>query len=172
MAQTHGATLFHLDRPLDGKKFKKVLTDAGYSQTALAETLGISCAHERQDVEVVYRRVKTDKPYNILVRLFWLGRAVPESSLNKEFATLDVKELVGIGLLNRQDGMVRSAARLTPYHDLLLVSDFAPEIHRELSANHVLGVGAASLTLASLTVRRKVKTALDLGMRPPKPIFL
>ncbi len=163
MAQTHGATLFHLDRPLDGKKFKKVLTDAGYSQTALAETLGISCAHERQDVEVVYRRVKTDNPYNILVRLFWLGRAVPESSLNKELTSLDVKELVGIGLLNRQDGMVRSAARLTPYHDLLLVSDFSPEIHRELSADHVLGVGAASLTLASLTVRRRVKTALDIG---------
>ena len=163
MSQTSGATLFHLNRSLDGKTFKKVLAEAGYSQTALAETLGISCAHERQDVEVVYRRVRTDSPYNILARLFWLGRAVPESSLHKELAGLDVEELVGIGLLNSQDRIVQSAAKLTPYHDLLLVSDFAPEIHRELSADHVLGVGAASLTLGSLTVRRKVKTALDIG---------
>ena len=163
MTEISKPTAFYLDRSLDGETFKKVLADAGYSQTALAETLGISCAHERQDVEVVYRRVRTDSPYNILVRLFWLGRSVPESSLHKDLANLDVEELVGIGLLNRQDGMVRSAAKLTPYHDLLLVSDFAPEIHRELSADHVLGVGAASLTLASLTVRRKVKTALDIG---------
>jgi len=163
MTQMCNGTAFHLDRPLDGKTFKKILADAGYSQTALAETLEISCAHERQDVEVVYRRVRTDSPYNILVRLFWLGRAVPESSLHKDLANLDVEELVGIGLLNRQDEMVRSAAKLTPYHDLLLASDFAPEIHRELSADHVLGVGAASLTLANLTVRRRVKTALDLG---------
>jgi len=163
VTQNFNATAFHLDRPLEGKTFKKVLSDAGYSQTALAETLGISCAHERQDVEVVYRRVRTDSPYNILVRLFWLGLVVSESTLREKLAGLDVEELVGIGLLNRQDGMVRSAAKLTPYHDLLLASDFAPEIHRELSADHVLGVGAASLTLGSLTVRRKVKTALDIG---------
>ncbi len=115
MTKISKPTAFHLDRPLEGNIFKKVLSDAGYSQTALAETLGISCAHERQDVEVVYRRVRTDSPYNILVRLFWLGLAVPESSLHKDLANLDVEELVGIGLLNRQDGMVRSAAKLTPY---------------------------------------------------------
>ena len=163
MTKISEPTAFHLDRPLEGNTFKKVLSDAGYSQTALAETLGISCAHERQDVEVVYRRVRTDSPYNILVRLFWLGRAVSESVLHEKLPGLNVEELVGTGLLNSQDGMVRSAAKLTPYHDLLLVSDFAAEIHRELSADHVLGVGAASLTLASLTVRRRVKTALDIG---------
>ncbi len=163
MTKISEPTAFHLDRPLEGNTFKKVLSDAGYSQTALAETLGISCAHERQDVEVVYRRVRTDSPYNILVRLFWLGRAVSESVLHEKLPGLNVEELVGTGLLNSQDGIVRSAAKLTPYHDLLLVSDFVPEIHRELSADHVLGVGAASLTLASLTVRRRVKTALDIG---------
>ena len=163
MTEIGKPTVFHLDRSLDGETFKKVLADAGYSQTALAETLGISCAHERQDVEVVYRRVRTNSPYNILVRLFWLGRAVSESVLHEKLPGLNVEELVGTGLLNSQDGMFRSAAKLTPYHELLLVSDFAPEIHRELSADHVLGVGAASLTLKSLTVRRKVKTALDIG---------
>ncbi|MFZ2146901.1 MAG: hypothetical protein WAV28_06750, partial [Sedimentisphaerales bacterium] len=154
---------FHLDQPFDGNKFKKVLADAGYSQTALAETLGISCAHERQDVEVIYRRVRTDSPYNILVRLFWLGRAVSESALNEKLSGLNIEQLEGIGLLSHKDGMVQSVAKLAPYYDLLLASDFGPEIHHELPADHVLGVGAASLTLASLTVRRRVKTALDIG---------
>ncbi len=163
MTQTYKGATFHLEQPFDGKTFKKVLADAGYSQTALADTLGISCVHERQDVEVVYRRVKTDSPYNILVRLFWLGRAVSESDLREQLAGLDIEELVGIGLLHRRDGEVQANAKLTPYHDLLLASDFGSEIHRELSADHVLGVGAASLTLASLTIRRRVKTALDIG---------
>jgi len=163
MTRTCREKTFDLNWPLDGKTFKKFLADAGYSQTALAETLGISSAHERQDVEVVYRRVKTDSPYNILLRLFWLGRAVSEQVIREKLPGLDVEQLEGVGLLHRRDGEVQANAKLAPYHDLLLVSDFGSEIHRELSADHVLGVGAASVTLGSLTVRRKVKTALDIG---------
>ncbi|HUW19619.1 MAG TPA: methyltransferase [Sedimentisphaerales bacterium] len=163
MAQTDQRTLFNLDRPFDGKTFKKLMQDGGYCETALAETLGISCAHERQDVEVVYRRVRTDSPYNILVRLFWLGRGVSESVVRRELPGLDVEALEATGLLARCDGMVRSNVRLGPYHELLLASDFGPDTGHEMPADHVLGVGAASVTLASLTVRRNVETALDLG---------
>ena len=163
MAKTHIATVFHLDRPFNGKNLKKVFKDAGYSDTAMAETLGISCIHERQDVEVISRRVKTDSPYNILFRLFWLGRAVSESLLRKILPGLNVEELEGIGLLVRRDGMIRSTAKLGPYNELLMASDFGPEINPDLSTDHVLGVSAASMTLANMTVHRKVKTALDLG---------
>ncbi|UCE47509.1 MAG: methyltransferase, partial [Phycisphaerales bacterium] len=76
---------------------------------------------------------------------------------------IDIKELEGVGLLARQDGMIRSRAKLGPCRDLLMASDFEPEIRCELPGDHVLGVGAASVTLANVTVRRKVKTALDLG---------
>ncbi len=78
MSKTHSAAVFHMDRPFDGRTLKNVVKDAGYCDTALAKTLGLSCIHERQDVEVIYRRVETDSPYNILVRLFWLGREVSE----------------------------------------------------------------------------------------------
>jgi len=101
MAQKNDATVFHLDRPFDGKTLKKVFKDAGYSDTAMAETLGISCIHERQDVEVISRRVKTNSPYNILFRLFWLGRAVSETVIHKKLPGLNIEELEGIGLLVR-----------------------------------------------------------------------
>ncbi|MHC4474365.1 MAG: methyltransferase [Planctomycetota bacterium] len=163
MTEKCDATAFHLDRPFDGRTFKKAVADAGYTPTALAETLGIGCAHERQDVEVVYRRVRTDSPYNILVQLFWLGRTVPESTLCQMLPKLDIEQFEGVGLLNRQDGTVRANAKLVPFQDLLMASDFGPEIRRKLPAEHVLGVGAASMTLAGLTVRRKVRAVLDLG---------
>jgi methylase of polypeptide subunit release factors len=163
MTQASSSVAFHLDRPLNGKALKNALADAGYSQTALAKTLGISCVHERQDVEVIYRRVRTDSPYNILVRLFWLGRAVSEPVLREKLPGLDVEQLEGVGLLARRDGTIRSTTKLGPYHDLLMAGDFGPEINPDLSADHVLGVSAASMTLANMTVHRKVKTALDLG---------
>ena len=163
MTKTNNETLFHLDRPLDGKTLKKVFKDAGYTETALAETLGISCIHERQDIEVIYRRVKTDNPYNILFRMFWLGRPVCEKVIRKYLPGFNVKELEGTGLLARQDEMIKSKAKLGPYHEQLMASDFEPGIHSELSEEHVLGISAASMTLASVTIRRKVKMALDLG---------
>jgi methylase of polypeptide subunit release factors len=163
MAETAGPTVFQLDQPFDSKTFKKVMEDSEYSETSLAKTLGISCAHERQDLEVVYRRVRTDNAYNILVRLFWLGRKVSEASICQKLPTLDINRLVAVGLLRHRDGMIQSNVKLGPYHDLLLASDFGPEIHTELPSDHVLGVGAASVTLANLTVRKKVKTVLDLG---------
>jgi len=90
MSQAQDAIVFDLNQPFDGNTFKQVLTDAGYSQTSLAQTLGITSSHERQDREVVMRRAQGDSPYEILVRLFWLGRPVDEPRVRKHLSSLDV----------------------------------------------------------------------------------
>jgi len=163
MAQTNGSAVFNVERPLDGQVLKKVLKDSGYNETALAETLGLSCVHESQDFELVYRRVRSDSPYNILVQLFWLGRSVSESAIRSNLPGFNLEELEGIGLLRRQNGAIQSKVKLAPYHEMLIASDFEPGMHREMSADHVLGISVASLSLANLTIRRNVKNALDLG---------
>jgi methylase of polypeptide subunit release factors len=147
----------------NGAGIKKVLVQAGYTQRALADTVGVSSLDQRQDAEVTYRRVREDSPYNVLAQLFWLGRAVSEPTLLKLVPGLNSDELVAAGLLRRHDGTIRSTAKLGPYNELLLASDFGPELGGALHADHVLGVGAASVTLAGMTVRRKVARALDLG---------
>lgn len=55
MAHTGETSVFDLDRPFDGAAFKEIVIDAGYTETALAKTLGMSGAHERQDLEVSLR---------------------------------------------------------------------------------------------------------------------
>jgi SAM-dependent methyltransferase len=148
----------------DGTGIKRVLVDAGYTQDALAATLGLSDGlKDRQDVAVVARRVRADSPYNVLVQLFWLGRPVREQTLRELVPGLDVEGLVSTNLLQRDDGTLSAAAKLGPHHDLLLASDFGSESGAALQADHVLGVGAASITLANMTVRRRVRRALDLG---------
>ncbi len=148
---------------LEGTRLRKVLVDAGYTQESLAGTIGLSDASDRQDVEVVYRRVRADSPYALMVRLFWLGRPVREETLRRLTPGLDMDGLLPIGLLRRYNGDICSAVKLAPYHDLFLASDFGSEIGGTLHVDHVLGVGAASQTLAGMTVRHKVPRALDLG---------
>jgi methylase of polypeptide subunit release factors len=163
MLQGEDSMVFDLDRPFDAEAFKKVLQDSGYSQIALAETLGITSAHEHQDPEIVCRRVRTEGPYSTLVHLFWLGHRVVELDVRRSLPALDVDTLEAVGVLRRSDGMLESNVMLAPFFDLLLVSDFGPDIKQTITPDHVLGVGAASVTLANLTVRQKGTTALDLG---------
>jgi methylase of polypeptide subunit release factors len=159
-----GRAVLRPGAPPDGTGIKRVLIDAGYTQDALARTLGLSeSLKDRQDVVVVSRRVRADSPYNALVRLFWLGRPVCERTLRELVPDLDIEGLVSTNLLRRYGGDLSATVKLGPYNDLLLASDFGPETGVTLQTDHVLGVGAASLTLAVMTVRRKVQRALDLG---------
>jgi len=60
---------------------------------------------------------------------------------------------------------MRAAVELEPYGDWWVVADLSAAMRRgtPLPAEHVLGVGAASTTLAQATIRRPVPHALDLG---------
>lgn len=147
----------------NAETFRAVLSDAGYTQEALAGILNLSGEQMRQNVDVVYHRVRENTPLNILVRLFWLGRKVVLADLTDFIPNLDLVSLASCGLIRQSNGFVQSIAKLSPYQNLILASDFGPEIRPNVQSDHVLGVGAASLTLANLTVRRPVSSALDLG---------
>lgn len=120
-------------------------------------------------------------PCGTLVRLFTLGRAVPASALAEALPTLDVEGAVALGLVRLENGRVGFGADravsgrqavatcdLRPYgddaHDWWVASDLSElALGGPLRADHVLGIGGASTTLASWTVRRPADRALDLG---------
>lgn len=64
-------------------------------------------------------------------------------------------------LVITRGGEVSSPYRLTPWHGLLFAHDRAGSAGPD--PDHVTSVNAASRTLASLTVRRPVRSALDVG---------
>lgn len=118
----------------------------------------------------------------VLVRLFTLGRPVPESALAHALPTLGVEGAVALGLVrlesagagfavDRWEPPWRTALAtcdLRPYgddaHDWWVASDLSElAVGGPLRADHVLGIGGASTTLATWTVRRPVERALDLG---------
>ena len=68
---------------------RQVLEAAGYTQAALAATTKGRERSERLDVSLVQRRTVTPTPYHTLVRLFFLGQAVPGETARAALAPVD-----------------------------------------------------------------------------------
>jgi methylase of polypeptide subunit release factors len=151
---------------------------AGFTVEGVAAALGADAgsALDRGEPEPAARAVGEVSPLATLVRLFLLAEARPAAEVAAAIAPVGLDDAVGAGLLSRRGGAVLAALDLRPHaddhgswwvvSDLELRPDDAPDDapgHAERSREHVLGTGAASLSLARATVRRPVGTLLDLG---------
>ncbi len=104
-----------------------------------------------------------------VVLLWLLGDTVPDECVASAFKNLTVHDLLELRLVERSDAGLRAAVDLRPYSsdadgDLWVASDLGfRQRTGVLRRDHVLGIGQASLTLAQVTMRAPVQTALDLG---------
>jgi hypothetical protein len=110
-----------------------------------------------------------DDPLAILTRLWPLQRPVPRSALERALPGL-VDPLTRGGILAQDADQVRAVLDIRPYGsdegEFWVVSDLTPNLDTLIAPvrpDLVLGVSAASATLAQLAVRHPVSTALDLG---------
>lgn len=160
-------------------KLRTAFLRAGYHVDGVPALLGAS-AHAAlgRDEPVPARRASQDGgPLGTLVRLFLLGDTEPDDAVADAIAPLSVPEAVAAGLLRPAEVNGSSSRGLAAALDVRphgdehgswwVVSDL--DLGRltgqpqPLSAEHVLGVGQASLSLAAATVRRPVGRLLDLG---------
>lgn len=127
------------------------LQRAGLNELALAELFGPAWTSE--DVPLVLDRYRAGDPRAALVRAFVLGERVAQDAL-----PIPAAALAQAGLLELDGDDAVARVRLTPFAGLLVAHEADPS-----DPNFVTGVNAASRTLATLTVRRPVERALDLG---------
>lgn len=127
------------------------LQQAGLNEVALAHLFGPAWVSE--DVPLVLDRYRTGDPRAALVRLFVLGETVARESL-----AVDVEPLREAGLLDLEGDTAVARVRLAPFAGALVAHEAGAD-----DADFVTGVNAASRTLATLTVRREVERALDVG---------
>ncbi len=153
------------------------LRRAGFTVDGVGEVLGADAgaALDRGEPEPAARAVGEGSPFATLVRLFLLGEARPADEVAGALAPVGLDEAVAAGLLRRCGDAVVAALDLRPHADehgsWWVVSDLevrpdAPDDGTgtaDRAREHVLGTGAASLSLARATVRRPVGTLLDLG---------
>jgi SAM-dependent methyltransferase len=153
-------------------QFRRALD--GFTVDAVHELLGLvgQAAHERGDLQgvarVLARADQQDGRLATLARLFLLGLAVDEREARAALHPLSI-DAAG-PLVERSAGAVRARLEVRPYRDAdrpdpwWVLSDFGSDVRPgPLAEDHVLGIGAASLTLAQATPRPDVGRALDLG---------
>jgi SAM-dependent methyltransferase len=144
----------------DAPRVREALDAAGWSGGALDELLGVTARTHlaRDELGPLLRRTADGSPLSTLARLFVAGTAVE----------LEEAEDAGVpGTWLRPDGyLVTSPVRLQAVEHAgleVLVPHDAGRAATGVHPDQVLGVGAASLTLAAATPRRPVDRALDVG---------
>ena len=152
-------------------RLREALTVADFTYDAVAELLGprAAAALERNETTPGLRRTADGSPLATLVRLFLLQVRVSAADAARALPGL-VEALADEGVLARNGGEVAARLDCRPYSvdglDLWVVSDLTPGLDgavNRVAADHVLGISSASTSLAQLTLRHPVVSALDLG---------
>ncbi|HET8595836.1 MAG TPA: class I SAM-dependent methyltransferase [Intrasporangium sp.] len=159
------------------RRLRADLLTAGLTVDGVAARLGPLAAaalHREQPLPALVVTDDATDVCGILLRLFTLGRPVAASALARALPSLGVAGAVELGLVRvlhagrEQEELVEACCDLQPYgdetQDWWVASDLSEVATREpLPPDHVLGIGGASMTLASWTIRRPARRALDLG---------
>lgn len=148
-----------------------------FTVDAVDEALGLvgRAAAGRGDIAGMARAIRRadDARLRTLSRLFLLGDAVPERDAAAVLAPLPLDAAARGGFVTVSAGEVRATVEVRPFAESptaagggpwWVVSDFGSDVRPgPLAADHVLGIGPASLTLAQAVPRLDVDRALDLG---------
>ena len=139
---------------------REALERARYSAGALMVDLGGDIDTDAGRAPHQSRELSDDDRAQ-LARLFLLGQPVDAARAGDALAPATVDELVEASWLVRDGDAVRCPLRITPHEGVLLVHD--PLEIKTTDADVVLGRSSAANTLAALTPRDRVDTALDVG---------
>jgi methylase of polypeptide subunit release factors len=109
------------------------------------------------------RQLAQHGTFGALVRLLILDLDVPIAELAPAIAPLTIDDLVLLRVIERRGDLARPLVRIVPHDHLLITSDVRLRAGEAAPPDHVPGVHRPSVTLAHLTVRRAVRSFLDLG---------
>jgi SAM-dependent methyltransferase len=143
-------------------ELRRALDAAGYTAEGIPRALGLDGPFARETAEVPYyvRLLPPGEPISALVKLFLLDVPVPRAEAE---AALAVDRAERLGLVEVAGNEVRGLVDLVPREELLVASDRFRDDRLPERPDHVYGPTPPTRALASLTVRRPVETALDLG---------
>ncbi len=152
-----------VDDPSPIAELRHVLVEAGFDGPAVREALGAEgqMIARPGDTPVLQRRLAEIEPLGTIASLFVLGSPVLESAARRALEPSSLEQVERLGLVESAGGLVTPRVRLIPHDDLLIVSDIPDEAEEQ--PDHVAGIHNPSVTLAHLTIRRPVETALDVG---------
>jgi len=151
--------------PSDYQRIREVLAAAGYTDRGITQVLGVDTLNrlgERKS-PVLLRRTRGGTPLETLIRLFILGEPVDVLAATRAFAPMELDDWRKNGLVSLEGSLVEPSLQLRCYQGMVIAYDFIRRGPGGLQRDYVMGVSPSSLVLASMTVRRPIHSALDLG---------
>ena len=146
------------------------LRAAGYDSDQVPELLGPSVhrALGRGEYTPALRATRSATALDTLIRLFLLGTTETAAQVARALPALGVPGAAAAGVLEPAGNGWRAALDIRPHADdgseYLVVSDLDSDVRPgPVRPNHVLGIGQASLSLATAVIRTPVDSVLDLG---------
>lgn len=151
----------------------QVLEEVGFTPAALQEYLGpaaFSSIARGEPASILYTlRTREEEPLAILIQAFLVHAEVPRRHLDSVLGVQIIDALLTLGMAQEKDSLVTIGIDIrSTLIDGRLVWVFS-DMDASMVAghvpgkDHVLGIGAASLSLLSTTPRTPVHALLDLG---------
>jgi len=148
----------------DVDRLREALTRAGFNPDGVRARLGEqNRAAERGDYRGALAATTGLDALDVFIRLFTCGTPVAAAPVAAALAPLDVASALSWGLITRDGDAYAAGMSLTVHGDFHVLADLPAAPGRALDGEHVLGVGGASTTLTSATLRAPVGSALDIG---------
>jgi len=140
---------------------RDVFARVSYDADSVRDLVRVDGLEKVPGLAVLRLRPEGDEPLGRLVRLFLGGEDMDAGAAAAALAPAPLDDLIEAGLVEPAgDSAVRASVRLDPIRGLVVAAD-----HRRPGpspGDHVVYPGPASETLAALTVREGVGSALDL----------
>lgn len=153
--------------PEAAQRLRAALDAADYTAATVERALGAEprSAYSPADLVVLTRRLRERSPLNTLIKLFALGVTVDLDEASEALGPLSVTQARDAGLVagDAGDAGVSPRVSIFAFGGMRFASDRISVHGAADRPDHVIGVGPSSITLANLTVRRPVETALDVG---------
>lgn len=149
---------------------------AGYTTESIAHLLGptaTAALHREQHIparRVLVEPLAAGNRLAGMISCFMLADPISQPAARQLFATLGLEAALALNIVRlNADGDVEATVDISTYAtdqpgEMWIASDqTALQLGQPLPAEHILGVGKASMTLAETTPRHRVNTALDIG---------
>lgn len=149
----------------DYRRLRDFLEAHAFTQNGVLEAMQISRLHELRadDLPILKRRTSALRPLDCMIRLFLMETRLDPAVFAAAIQPFDPATWAAAGLIRTADGQVEAAVKLLPFQGLWVAFDRPQVIAGELGPHFVMGIGASSLTLANLSIRRPLGSVLDLG---------
>lgn len=154
-------------RPGDVERVREAFQRAGFDAAGVQDVVGKDgfTFLSRDELAPVLRRTRGGSQLETLIRLFLCGVPVELDAAARALAPLAVAEWAAAEMVAVDGDRVAGLLKLRPFllGDHEWVVPYDSNRRDDHTFDYVIGVGAASLTLAGMTVRPPVARCLDLG---------